>query len=199
MKRKNFSKSESELVDVMDTFQCTISFIKKEIAENPTFLQKEIDTRNTNNVMAALIIRKTFNVKSLQQNRAWQRSVAFQGAFHCEGPCERESLRCSSRMSVSRTQSNDEEIVTTSTLKKQGAMEMIIKGWRTILGSKRARGIMQIGIIVPGMISRAEKRNAIARRTAKKAHLTKPARQSGRRAVVQAGALQGRVGDPDDV
>ena len=56
---KNFRKSEAEMVDVMDTLQRTISFIKEEIAKNPTFLQKEIDTRNTNNVMAALIIRKT--------------------------------------------------------------------------------------------------------------------------------------------
>ena len=47
------------MVDVMDTLQRTISIIKNEIAKNRTFLQKEIDTRNTNNVMAALIIRKT--------------------------------------------------------------------------------------------------------------------------------------------
>ena len=37
----------------MDTLQRTISIMKKEIAKNPPFLQKEIDTRNTNNVMAA--------------------------------------------------------------------------------------------------------------------------------------------------
>ena len=67
MKRKNFSKSEAELVDVMDTLQRTISIIKKEIPKNLTFEHKETDTRNTNNVMAALITRKTFNVKSLQQ------------------------------------------------------------------------------------------------------------------------------------
>ena len=47
------------MVDVMDTLQRTISIIKNEIAKNRTFLQKEIDTRNTNNVLAALIIRKT--------------------------------------------------------------------------------------------------------------------------------------------
>ena len=56
---KNFSKSEAEMVDVMDTLQRTISIIKKEIAKNLTLLQKEIDTRNTNNEMAALITRKT--------------------------------------------------------------------------------------------------------------------------------------------
>ena len=38
---KDFSKSEAELVDVMDTFQYVISIIEKEIAKNPTFLQKE--------------------------------------------------------------------------------------------------------------------------------------------------------------
>ena len=56
---KNFSKSEDEMVDVMDTLQRAISIIKKETPKNPTFLQKELDTRNTNNVMAALIGRKT--------------------------------------------------------------------------------------------------------------------------------------------
>ena len=52
MKPKNFSKSEAESVDVIDTLQRTISIIEKEVAKNPTFLQKEIDTRNTNNVIA---------------------------------------------------------------------------------------------------------------------------------------------------
>ena len=56
---KGFSKSGAELVDVMDTFQRTISVIEKEIAKNPTFLQKEIDTRNTNNATVALIMVKT--------------------------------------------------------------------------------------------------------------------------------------------
>ena len=46
------------MVDVMDTLQRTISIIKNEIVKNPTFLQKEIDTRNTNNVLAALLTRK---------------------------------------------------------------------------------------------------------------------------------------------
>ena len=47
------------MVDVMDTLERAISNVEKEMAKNLTFLQKEIDTRNTNNVMAALIIRKT--------------------------------------------------------------------------------------------------------------------------------------------
>ena len=52
---KNFSKFEAELVDVMDTLQHAISIIEKEIAKNAAFLQKEIDTRNTNNATVALI------------------------------------------------------------------------------------------------------------------------------------------------
>ena len=43
----------------MDTFQNAISIIEKEMAKNFTFLQKEIDTRNTNNATVALIITKT--------------------------------------------------------------------------------------------------------------------------------------------
>ena len=56
---KDFSKSEAILVDVMDTCQHAISTIEKEMAKNLTFLQKEIGTGNTNNVMAAFIINKT--------------------------------------------------------------------------------------------------------------------------------------------
>ena len=52
---KNFGKSEAELVDVMDTLQHAISIIEKEIAKNLAFLQKEIDTRSTNNATVALI------------------------------------------------------------------------------------------------------------------------------------------------
>ena len=83
MKPNNFSKSEAESVDVTDTLQRTISIIKKEIAKNPTFLQKEIDTRNTNNVIAALIIRKTFNVKSLQQTVSMMRRTTEQIIDQC--------------------------------------------------------------------------------------------------------------------
>ena len=56
---KDYSKSETEMVDVTWThFQGTISIIEKEIAKNHTFLQKEIGTRNTNYVTAALIMMK---------------------------------------------------------------------------------------------------------------------------------------------
>ena len=64
---KNFSKSEAEMVDVMDTFQRVISIMEKEMAKSPAFLQKELDTRNTNNVMAALIIRKTSRSKAFSK------------------------------------------------------------------------------------------------------------------------------------
>ena len=47
---KDFSKSEAEMVDVMDTLQRANSNVEKEMAKNLAFLQKEIDTRNTNNV-----------------------------------------------------------------------------------------------------------------------------------------------------
>ena len=52
---KDFSKSETEMVDVMDTLQHAIS-IAKDLAKNFTSLQKEIYARNTNYVMAALIM-----------------------------------------------------------------------------------------------------------------------------------------------
>ena len=51
---KDFSKSEAELLDVVDTLQRAISIIQKEMAKNPAFLQKKIDTRNMNNVVGAL-------------------------------------------------------------------------------------------------------------------------------------------------
>ena len=41
---KDFSKSEAELVGVADTFQRAISIIEKEMAKEPAFLQKRIDT-----------------------------------------------------------------------------------------------------------------------------------------------------------
>ena len=68
---KDFSKSEAELVDVMDTLQHSISIIEKEIAKNPAFLQKEIDTRNTNNARVALI-------NSLQQTGSMMRHTTEQ-------------------------------------------------------------------------------------------------------------------------
>ena len=56
---KDFSKSDAEMVDVMDTLQHVISIIEKEMAKNLSLLQKEIDTQNTNYVMAALIMMET--------------------------------------------------------------------------------------------------------------------------------------------
>ena len=46
----------------MDTLQHAIPIIEKELARNLAILQKEIDTRNTNNAMVAL-------TNSLQQTR----------------------------------------------------------------------------------------------------------------------------------
>ena len=57
--RKNFRKLEAEMVDVMDTLQYVTSIIEKEMANNSTFLQKGIDTRNTDNAMVTLIMTKT--------------------------------------------------------------------------------------------------------------------------------------------
>ena len=51
---KDFSKSETPLLDVVDTLQRGISVIQKEMAKNTAFLQKKIDTRTINNVVAAL-------------------------------------------------------------------------------------------------------------------------------------------------
>ena len=48
----------SELGSVT-SLQHVISNIEKEMAKNPTFMQKGIDTRNTNNAMVALITMKT--------------------------------------------------------------------------------------------------------------------------------------------
>ena len=51
---KDKSKSEAELVDVVDTLERAISIIQREMSKNPAFLQKKIDTRNINNVISAL-------------------------------------------------------------------------------------------------------------------------------------------------
>ena len=51
--------SLAEMADVMDIYQHVISIIEKEMAENLAFLQKETDTQNTNDVMAALIMMET--------------------------------------------------------------------------------------------------------------------------------------------
>ena len=55
---KDFSKSETGMADVMDTLQHAISIIEKETAKNLTFLQKEIGTLNTNNVMVSDVHHK---------------------------------------------------------------------------------------------------------------------------------------------
>ena len=65
---KDFSKSEAEMVDVMDTLQRAISNVEKEMAKNLTFLQKEIDTRNTNNATVALINSFQRTVLNMQIN-----------------------------------------------------------------------------------------------------------------------------------
>ena len=62
MGRKDYSKSEAEWVDVMDTLQHAMSMIEKEIAKNLAFLQKEIDTRNTNIAMVALVTEQITDV-----------------------------------------------------------------------------------------------------------------------------------------
>ena len=65
---EDFSKSEAVLVGVTDTLQHWISNIEKEkMAKNPTFLQKGIDTRNTNNAMVALITLKTSRSKAFSE------------------------------------------------------------------------------------------------------------------------------------
>ena len=43
-----------------------ISIIEKEMAKNPTFMQKGIDTRNTNNATVALITQEDLNVNCFQ-------------------------------------------------------------------------------------------------------------------------------------
>ena len=61
----------------METFQHVISVIEKEMAKNPKFLQKEIGTRNTNNVTVALIncLQQTVSMMRRTYHRADQRPV----------------------------------------------------------------------------------------------------------------------------
>ena len=75
---KDFNKSEVELVDVMDTFQHGISIIEKEMAKNPIFMQKGIDTRNTNNATVALITKVDLNVNGFQQTVSMMRCTTEQ-------------------------------------------------------------------------------------------------------------------------
>ena len=83
---KDFSKSEAVLVDVTDTLQHWISNIEIEMAKNPTFLQKGIDTRNTNNAMVALITMKTSMSRALSKQCQWWWSVppSRSPTFHAE-------------------------------------------------------------------------------------------------------------------
>ena len=75
---KDYSNSEAEMADVMDTLQNAISIIEKEMAKNPTFMQKGIDTRNTNNATVAIITKEDFNVSSIQQTVSMMRRTTEQ-------------------------------------------------------------------------------------------------------------------------
>ena len=66
---KSFSKSETEMVDAMDTLQHAVSVIESEIAKKTAFLQKEIDTRNTNNATVALIDSLQQRVSMMRRTR----------------------------------------------------------------------------------------------------------------------------------
>ena len=66
---KDFSKSEADLADVMDTLQHGISIIEKEMAKNPTLMLEGIDTRNTNNAMVAIITTQDLNVNHADHRR----------------------------------------------------------------------------------------------------------------------------------
>ena len=84
---KDFNKSEAERVDVMDTLPHAISIIEKEMAKNLAFLQKEIDKRNTNSIMAAHIIRKTSRSSSVDDE-------AYHRADHRRFMRKHSRLRC---------------------------------------------------------------------------------------------------------
>ena len=75
---EDFSNSEAEVVDVMDTLQHAISIIEKETAKNLAFLPKEIGTRNTNKATVALVTKEDLNVNSLQQTVSMMRRTTEQ-------------------------------------------------------------------------------------------------------------------------
>ena len=50
---KDFSTSEVELMDAVDTLQRAISILQKKMAKNPASLQKKINTRNLTSVVEA--------------------------------------------------------------------------------------------------------------------------------------------------
>ena len=55
METKDFSTSDVELMDVVDTLQRAISILEKEIAQNVASLLKKINMRNLNSVVEVLI------------------------------------------------------------------------------------------------------------------------------------------------
>ena len=56
-----------------------ISNVEKEMAaKNPTFLQKEIDPRNSKNAKVALITKEDLNVNSFQQTESMMRRTTAQ-------------------------------------------------------------------------------------------------------------------------
>ena len=78
-KRKTLNDSGKNTSDVM-------SNVEKETVKNPAFLQKEIDTRNTNYVMTALIIHKTSMSIAFSKQCWWWWSVTSSRSttFHAE-------------------------------------------------------------------------------------------------------------------
>ena len=62
----------------MDTLQHEIKIIEKEMAKNPTFLQKEIDTRNTNRHHGSSHRDEDLMVKSLQRTMLMRRRTTEQ-------------------------------------------------------------------------------------------------------------------------
>ena len=85
---RDFSKSEAEMVDVMDTLQRAIPYVEKEMAKNLAFLQKEIDTQNTNNVTVALINSFQGTVLKRANHRRFTRK---QSSPRCDRPVPSEA------------------------------------------------------------------------------------------------------------
>ena len=75
---KEFSKSEAELVDVMDTLQQAISIIEKGTAKNSAFLHKEIDTKEPEQHQDSSR-QKELKVKSLQRTVFMMNTAALVG------------------------------------------------------------------------------------------------------------------------
>ena len=75
---KDDSKSEAELAEVADTLKRTISTIQKEMTMNLAVLQRKIDARNTNNVVAALAAMMDLQGVSRDAHRSWRRRAGNQ-------------------------------------------------------------------------------------------------------------------------